>query len=163
MAKRKYNPSKSSYREYLGEYRVYNSMRSRCANVDNPQYADYGGRGIKVCDEWLGPHGFQKFYDDMGPRPIDEHGRPYQIDRIDNDGDYCPENCRWITVGENQRNRRDNIHVYLFGEPMCISEVCRSLSINRTTVTEAIRLRGATVEEAILNAIRVRYKERVHE
>jgi hypothetical protein len=76
-------------------------MKARCLNPRNHAYADYGGRGITVCDRWLGSDGFLNFLEDMG-----EPGPGLSIDRIDNDGSYESGNCRWATPAEQQRNRR---------------------------------------------------------
>lgn len=98
------------------EYRAWSSMISRCKNPGNASFADYGGRGIAVCDEWAGD--FTKFFEDMGPRPSPKH----QIDRIDNDGSYEVNNCRWATPSENSRNRRNTIFVECDGEVKTLAE-----------------------------------------
>lgn len=81
------------------EYRAWADMRQRCYRSNNPAYPDYGGRGIAVCEEW---DSFEQFYVDMGPRPTPKHS----IDRIDVNGNYCKENCRWGTKTQQAINRR---------------------------------------------------------
>lgn len=80
------------------EYDIWSAMVQRATNPKNARYADYGGRGIGVCEKWLD---FANFYADMGPRP---EGR--SLDRIDNDKGYSPDNCRWATGSEQRQNRR---------------------------------------------------------
>lgn len=82
-------------------YPVYASMKDRCMNPNNSHYASYGGRDIKVTERWLGAYGFTNFTEDMGERP-----QGYSIDRIDNDGNYEPSNCRWADNSLQAYNKR---------------------------------------------------------
>lgn len=81
------------------EYKAWAAMKARCTKPNHPRYPLYGARGIKVCQRWL--DSFQNFFDDVGPRPDG-----YELDRIDNNGNYEPSNVRWTTKLESRRNRR---------------------------------------------------------
>lgn len=124
------------------EYRVWAGMITRTTNA-NPflhGYGNYMGRGIAVCERWLV---FENFLEDMGRRP----GPHFSIDRIDNDGNYCPENCRWATKKEQSRNTRANKMVTYNGETKCLAEWVDRVGIPRQTIRTRLRL-GWTVEKA---------------
>lgn len=93
-------------KKYTVEYRTWLGMKQRCYYEKTINFKDYGGRGIKVCDRWL--NSFENFYKDMGDRP----GLGYSIERINNDGNYEPSNCKWATREEQNKNRR-NVKLYI--------------------------------------------------
>lgn len=97
-------------------YGVWRNMLSRCRNPNGPHYANYGGRGIKVCARWTV---FKNFVEDMVAPAAG-----YSLDRIDNDGDYEPGNCRWVSRAEQNRNTRRNVWVTVGGERLCIKDAC---------------------------------------
>jgi len=136
--------SLSSRTTDIPEYRVWRAMRERCMCKTNKRFKDYGGRGITVCERWLGKNGFRRFYSDMGPKPPG-----YTIDRIDNSGGYSPENCRWATWEENQNNRRDTIHITLGERTMPLRIWAKELGIPPRALWTRIRVLGWSIEDAL--------------
>jgi len=90
------------------EYMAWRNMKNRCSCETSNQYKDYGGRGIKVCNRWLR---FENFLKDMGEKPSTNH----QLDRINNDGNYEPDNCRWTISVTNSRNQRSSRYWFIDG------------------------------------------------
>lgn len=122
----------------------YVAMLVRCYDEESEAYPRYGGRGIKVCNRWIAS--FANFIADMGTRP----GVGYSLDRIDNDGDYTPENCRWATAKEQQRNRRDNHLLTAFGEtkPLAAWVEDARCAVSRDVLKDRIK-RGWGEEKAM--------------
>ncbi len=120
---------------------IYFSMVSRCHNVNNDSYSYYGGRGIYVCEEWLASK--EALYKDMGPRPSMRHS----IDRIDNNGPYSAENCRWVTSQEQMSNTRRNRFLTLGDRTDTLSGWARSLDISYQALSK--RLSKWPLEKAL--------------
>lgn len=102
-------------------YHVWQRMKARCYNPNDKEYHCYGGRGIKVCDEWLGKNGNTNFIEWALANGYKEG---LSLDRIDNNGDYEPSNCRWTTRKVQQRNMRRNLLITMDGETKCLAEWC---------------------------------------
>lgn len=132
-------------------HRIYLLMIDRCSRPSANQYPNYGGRGIKVCERWLS--GFDAFFEDMGHPPTERHS----IDRINNDGNYEPSNCRWATSREQGRNRRGLLMVNFKGSQVCLKEACEALDLHYGTVHSRIRKWGWSPEEAIACSTPSRY------
>lgn len=130
----------------LSSHPVYSSwdhMKRRCNNPKDDAYENYGGRGIKICEEWN--NSFEAFYKDMG----DTYRKGLTLERKDVNGDYSPENCVWATRVEQQNNRRNTRYITLFGEKIAFSEVARKYNINKATLKHRLDNMGLSPEEAI--------------
>jgi len=138
------------------EYSSWRNMISRCTAPNHPSFKDYGGRGISVCERWLGRHGFQNFLEDMGCKPSPAHS----IDRRENNGNYEPENCRWATRAEQDNNKRDNVVVVAFGKRMTVTEWSRETKIPLRTLTGRLKSKTFTVEEALMEPVGQRLRRR---
>lgn len=111
-------------------YKIWRGMLDRCENENSTFYDSYGGRGIKVCARW---HDINNFYADVSILPhFNEPG--YSLDRIDNNGDYCPENVRWADKKTQNRNTRKNVFVEYNGEKLCLKDAAEISGINYRTL-----------------------------
>ena len=109
------NPKNSSHKmTKTSTYKTWHSMRSRCLNKKHKRYNSYGGRGITICDRW---EKFENFLEDMGNKPDG-----LSLDRINNDGNYCKDNCKWSTDKEQCRNRRNNVYLMIDGITQTMAE-----------------------------------------
>ena len=122
------------------EYSAWNKCRNRCNNPNCQDYANYGGRGITVCERW---DSLETFLADMGPRP-----KGCSLDRIDNELGYSPENCKWSTQSEQGRNRRSNRYIESWGITLLLCEWAEISGLASRTISSRID-RGWTPEEAI--------------
>jgi hypothetical protein len=135
--------NKTHGKSYDSIYIVYRNMLVRCMDKSNKQYPNYGGRGIKICDRWL--DSFENFYADMGDPPTSKH----QIDRIDNDGPYSPENCRWATAKENGRNKRTCNFISYKGETKAVAECAEDRGMLRKTLHNRLYRSNWSIEKAL--------------
>jgi hypothetical protein len=129
-------------------YHVWQSMRDRCRNPNHRQWKDYGGRGIRVCERW---NDFHVWLGDMGPRPAG-----YVIDRIDNDGNYEPGNCRWTTHRENQLNQRRTWRVTIEGREYRVRDLAVLCGLKPDTI-KARAEKGLPMAEVLNRGRRVHY------
>ena len=109
--------------EYNSTYKSWSHMKDRCLNPRNKSYSYYGGRGITVCDRWLD---YANFLEDMGEKP-----KGMSIDRINNDGNYEPDNCRWANAKQQNRNKRWNVWIEFQGRRMILTDWAKLIGISR--------------------------------
>ena len=127
-------------------FTIWRKIRSRCFDPNNDSYGDYGGRGISICKEWGNFYEFQEWAVNSG------YSRELTIDRIDVDGDYCPENCRWVTAKQQARNKRKTIYLTLHGECKSMAEWADALGISWRTLNGR-RQRGWSDERILTEPI----------
>ena len=111
----------------LPEYRCWQSIKQRCLNPRSQQFHNYGERGITICSRWL--VSFENFYTDMGRRPPGT-----SIERIDNDGDYSPDNCRWATAAEQRVNQRNCNYIEYDGQKYVLTHLARLKNLDEQTL-----------------------------
>lgn len=112
-------------------YKIWVGMRSRCSNPNAVQFKNYGARGICVCERWQ--QSFANFLADMGDKPAGK-----SLDRINNDGNYEPGNCRWATPAEQRRNQRNCVHIEFNGLRMTVEEWGRHIGIHPAVVRRRV-------------------------
>jgi hypothetical protein len=122
------------------EYFSWCAMMTRCYNQNREEWYRYGGRGITVCERW---HSFENFYADMGDRP-----EGLQIERINNDGNYEPENCKWATRIEQTHNTRRNLWLTFDGRTLCVSGWAREMGMGEATIRQRFH-KGLSPEECL--------------
>lgn len=131
-------------------YNVWAGMKQRCNNPQSHAYSRYGGRGIKVCEAWLK---FENFFADMGECPENK-----SLGRIDNDGDYSPENCRWETAKQQIRNR-SNTRLYAYQNRMAtLGELADEKGMPVKQLRYRIEVEGMTIDEAMAKPYQPRTK-----
>lgn len=117
-------------------YSCHKAMKERCLSPTSQCYKHYGGRGITVCEEWLGEHGFENFYKWAIENGYSEN---LTIDRIDVNGNYEPSNCRWVTMKVQNNNQRSNHRITINGENHTVSEWAEIVGIKRATIYSRIK------------------------
>lgn len=133
------------HKNAMKEYSAWQHMKARCLNPNNHNYHHYGGRGIKVCERWI--NSFENFINDMGEMPQPKN--KYSLDRIDHDGDYTPENCKWSTQKDQLNNqRRTKIYSYK-GISKPFSYWCEELGLNKNMIRSYIRRNQCSFEQAV--------------
>ena len=130
-------------------YRIWANMRARCNNPNLPEYEGYGGRGITVCQEWN--DSFELFREWAMANGYEDN---LSIDRIDVNGNYCPENCRWTTQKEQCNNKRNNHLLTHNGETLTISEWAQRLNVNYFSLHDRITKLGWSAEKALTTPIK---------
>ena len=122
-------------------YSLWHSMMDRCHLPTSHAFSRYGGRGISVCERW---HSFENFYADMGNKP-----EGMSLERIDNDGDYCPDNVRWASAKVQANNRKSNVVLEYQGRKQTMQQWCDELGLKIQTVWARINKYGYSVEKAL--------------
>lgn len=129
-------------------YQCWSDMKQRCMNEKHKQFKNYGARGIFICQRWL--EAFENFVEDMGEKPDG-----LTLDRIDNNGPYAPENCRWATPAQQRRNQRDCKYVEYNGERLTAEELGIKLGLHPTTIRYRIK-NGWKLEDIVNPEIQLR-------
>lgn len=135
-------------------WRTYQAMKQRCLNPECHNYAWYGGRGIKICERWAAKNGYGAFLEDMGIAPDG-----MTLDRIDNEGPYCKENCRWTTWKEQCNNRRQGGHKNLRSDSL--KGQARAAGLPYHVVYQRVKIHRWDLERALTTPVGKRGQNRV--
>lgn len=125
------------------ENNVWYAMKQRCYSPNCEKYPIYGGRGIQICDRWTNERGYENFLEDMGRCPQ----KNYSIDRIDVNGDYEPDNCRWVSAKTQANNTRKNVIVFYENEDMTLKQLSERLDIPYKQFHRLFRTKKLTIEQ----------------
>lgn len=133
-------------------HQTWLSMKDRCYCSNDKEYKNYGGRGIKVCDEWLGEHGFEHFYEWAMKNGYDPSKKPGEqsIDRINVNGNYEPSNCRWADRHTQSNNKQDTLWVTYNGDTLSLRDMCAKYSVNYNTAYSRLK-KGLPIEQVLFN------------
>lgn len=132
-------------------YRIWADMKRRCKNSDRPNYKNYGDKGIRVCQEW------ENSFDSFREWALNNgYSDDLSIDRIDNDGNYEPSNCRWATAKEQANNKRNNLYIKYKGETRTLAQWCEVFGLERNVVAMRIYRDNIPFEESIKKGNRVK-------
>lgn len=126
---------------------IWRGMRARCSNASHPGYSRYGGRGISICERWQ--MSFENFFSDMGFPPTDKH----TLERRNNDGNYCPENCEWATPRQQARNRVDNRKITYNGVTQCLAAWAAQAGLSSQRLQARIK-ESWSIERALTTPVR---------
>lgn len=130
-------------------YYTYRAMLSRCLSENDSNYHNYGGRGISVCDRWRSDRGFEAFYEDMGDPPSPKH----TLEREDVNGNYDPSNCRWATMAEQARNKRNTVRIEYGGVTRTLQEWADELQVRYKALHHRLS-RGWSIERMLTQPFR---------
>jgi len=127
-------------------YGVLFKMRERCYKTDSMYYYNYGGRGIRICDEWQGLDGIENFQ-----RWALSHGYKtgLTIDRIDNNKDYSPDNCRWVDMKTQSNNKRNNVYIEMNGKTQTLAQWCEEYNVPYSRVRIRLQVMGWSLQDAL--------------
>jgi hypothetical protein len=140
--------AKKYYKTHKKEYWAWTRMKQRCTNPNNNRFYRYSALGVSVCERWQ--NSFENFLADMGTAPTKKHS----LDRIDNNGDYCAENCRWTTNTVQSKNRSTTRKIAYMGKTQCLKDWCKELGLDYKKVWDMMfgkrRATNFSFEQAIV-------------